>query len=497
MKRSVELILVAMAVVLFCVATSLWAQEALSGPPIKVSETAEPTPVHYPSAPGKLFIPASSLPQPTPAGHRFAAHTNVELLAPAGLKPDSLPPFPGYGFETPASLACAYSLPSEVVPCNPNNNTLANPSGGSKTIAIVDAYDDPSAPGDLAWFSLQFGLPLSLTQFNVVLANTANSSCSFAGVPIDATGGWEIEESLDIEWSHAMAPGATIDLVEACSNFDTDLQQAVMVANNLVTCGVTGINPLTLALTYPYSCTPSAGEVSMSWGGGEGPDETGSTEPTPTSCLDPDDTCFTATNVVYFAAAGDSPGVIWPGTSPNVVSAGGLSNRRNPSTFNLLLSPTYEAAWVDAGGGQSAYETIPDYQSAWTDVTNVCGTTYRCVPDVSFDADPNTGVYVYDTFPIDGFEYIEWIVIGGTSVSAPSLAGIINNAAGRTGGSFAASSNAELKKMYGNLANVTLDYDKAFSAVTYGYCGFYMGFGAGGYWNFCTGLGAVHTYTGK
>jgi subtilase family serine protease len=87
-------------------------------------------------------------------------------------------------------------------------------------------------------------------------------------------------------------------------------------------------------------------------------------------------------------------------------------------------------------------------------------------------------------------------VAGGTSISAPSLAGIINNAAGRTGGSFAASTNAELTKLYDNLTSVTV-FDKAFSPVTLGYCGFYMGFSVGGYWNFCTGLGAVHTYTGK
>jgi subtilase family serine protease len=482
-----------MAVVLFCVATSLWAQEALLGPPVEVSETAEPNTVHYPSAPGKLFIPASSLPQATPAGHKFAAHTNVELVAPAGVQPEELPPFPGYGYETPASLGCVYGLVTPITYCNPNS-TKTSPSGGSKTIAIVDAYDDPSAPGDLAWFSLQFNVPLTLTQFNVVWANTATSSCSSYGVPIDDSGGWEIEESLDIEWAHAMAPGATIYLVEACSKFDTDLQQAVMVANNLVSCGKSGIDPTTLALnTAVCGSTHNPGEVSMSWGGGEFVGEDAND-----SCANPDDSCFTAPNVVYFASTGDTPGVIWPSTSPNVVAAGGLSNRRNPSNFNTVPLG-YEAAWVDAGGGQSAIEPIPAYQSSWLAVTKVCGTTYRCVPDVSFDADPNTGVYVYDTFPIYGFEYAEWIVVGGTSVSAPALAGIINNAAGRTGGSFAASSNAELTKMYGNLTSTTV-FDEAFSVVTYGYCGFYMGFAAGtaaAPWNFCTGLGAVHTYTGK
>src|SRR5208282_3724209 len=105
----------------------------------------------------------------------------------------------------------------------------------------VDAFDDPDAQGDLAWFSLWFGVPLSASQFQVVWANPIGSSCSSAGVPEDYTGGWELEESLDIEWSHAMAPGAKIYLVEACSNYDSDLQQAVLVANNLVQCGSTEI----------------------------------------------------------------------------------------------------------------------------------------------------------------------------------------------------------------------------------------------------------------
>jgi len=161
MKRSIELMAVAMAVLLIGFATTLSAQELAS--PIGVTEQVQAS-GHINTAPGTLVIPKSSMPQTVPAGHKFAAHTNVELYIPAGITPDSLPPYPGYGYETPASLGCIYGL--TITPrgasypyCNPNSSALANPTGGSKTIAIVDAYDDPSAQSDLAWFSLQFGLP--------------------------------------------------------------------------------------------------------------------------------------------------------------------------------------------------------------------------------------------------------------------------------------------------------------------------------------------------
>jgi subtilase family serine protease len=471
----------AAALLLFGFAMSLPAQESAPGHPIEVSEQAHPAPVHYPSVPGTLVIPKSSMPKTPPPGHKFVAHTNIEIFIPAGVTPESLPPYPGYGYETPASLACVYGLvtePSGARPnCNPNNNSLSNPSGGSNTIAIVDAYDDPAAPGDLAWFSLQFGLPLALTQFQAVWADTANSSCYPMGVPIDPSGGWEIEEATDIEWAHAMAPSATIYLVEACSETDTDLQQAVLVANNLVQCGNPEIGAEGVLGTCPAGST-GKGEISLSWGGYEFYGESASD-----GCAALDDSCFTAPNVVYVASSGDSPGVIWPGASPNVVSAGGLTNRRNPATFNFES----QTGWVFGGGGQSAVESQPSYQSSHSGVTAVCGTTWRCVPDVSFDADPYTGVYVYDTFPIDGFEYLQWLVAGGTSISAPALTGIINRA-----GAFAASSSAELTTIYNNMTN-TGD----FTDITSAYCGFYMGFTAGTGWDFCTGVGAVKGYAGK
>jgi subtilase family serine protease len=467
------------AVFVFAFAMSGLAQVLKPGSPRVPSNPTQLTSLRAPSAPGTLFIPKSSQTQTPPAGHRFAANTNVEVFIPHGLNPDETPPFPNYGYETPASLGCHYGLVSggsATAACNPNS-TVVDPTGGSKTIAIVDAYDDPAAPGDLAWFSLQFGLPLSASQFQVVWANTANSSCPVNlgdGVPTDYSGGWELEESLDIEWAHAMAPSANIYLVEACSNYDSDLQQAVLVANNLVQCGQTEINPTSGVLVTCPAGSTGLGEVSMSWGGSEFAGENASD-----SCATLDDSCFTAPGVVYFAATGDGPGVIWPSTSPNVVSAGGTTIRRDPGTFNFLQ----ETAWVFSGGGVSAIEPKPSYQSPISNNP----TASRGVPDLSFDSDPYTGVYVYDTFPVDGIEYYEWLIVGGTSVSAQALAGIVNRA-----GSFAASSNAEITNIYNNRTNTA-----AITDITVGYCGYYMGFPTLSHWDYCTGVGVPNGYTGK
>lgn len=162
-----------------------------------------------------------------------------------------------------------------------------------------------------------------------------------------------------------------------------------------------------------------------------------------------------------------------------MVSAGGTTVRRNASTFNFIQ----EAAWV-YGGGVSYYEAKPSYQSSVAHNT----TSFRGVPDVSFDADPYTGVYVYDTFPID-YEYFwyEWLIVGGTSVSSPALAGIVNSA-----GHFAASTNAELTLAYSN-RGVAAD----FTDITYGFCGNYMGYSTTAAWDFCTGIGVVNSCAGK
>ncbi len=371
------------------------------------------------------------------------ANTHLRVLAPSAaqmhfgskaVQPNELPPFAGYLFETPASLACVYHLVASTVSgCNPNLTT-ANPTGGSHAIAIVDSFDDPTAASDLATFSAQFGLPPA--DLTVVYAQGAEPA-------IGPSAGFEIEEALDTQWAHAMAPQAKLYLVEAANNSFTNLFEAVIVASNLV-------------------AAAGGGEISMSWGSEEFTNET---------LLD---SFFTTPGVVYVASAGDSPGVSYPSASPNVVSAGGTTISRDLNTGNLILENT----WQDAGSGVSQVEPRPKFQDG---VRFVVGDG-RGTPDLAFDANPNTGVWVFDTNKFDG---TGWFIVGGTSVSAPSLSGIINSAGG-----FRASSAAENQVIYS-------PFNRGFNDIVYGNCGPYIGdFALPGY-DLCSGVGSARGLEGK
>lgn len=387
-------------------------------------------------------------------------HTNLRLFIPdVGLPTISYPPYNGYAYETPESIACLYGLVTSIAGCNPN--TAVNiPAGGSQTIAIVDAFHSPTAAADLAYFSDQMGLPFKPSQFQIVYASGMQP-------PVDYYGGWELEAALDVQWAHAMAPNAKIYLVEANSNYDTDLMQAVIVATNLIRCGSSSSST-----TACPSTATGKGEVSMSWGGGEFSGQTAF------------DTYFNKPNVVFLAAAGDGAGPIYPATSPNVISVGGTSIARNLGTGNFVQ----EVVWQDTGSGPSAVETKPTYQSMLTG-------TKRWTPDVAAVSDPETGVWVYNSFPYDGYYYdSNWWIVGGTSAATPIWAGIIN-AASTKNGAFAASSTAELTKLYADMTGTA--YASQFRDITYGNCYFYRGYFAGTKYDACTGIGAPYSYSGK
>jgi kumamolisin len=445
-------------------ASSLLATCILSGSVSAMSQEASPLlkPLGHPVGAARTVIPTSSLPAAN-NGTTFKtlqAHTNTRIYVPAGWKPDEvapprpneLPPYPGYAYETPASLACLYSLVTPVPGCNPNSVT-ANPTEGYRAIAIVDAYDDPTAAADLAYFSAQFGLPFNPAQFQVVYQ-------SGSAPKQDPTGGWEFEESLDIEYSHAMAPKAAIYLVETNSGSYEDLLTGVEIAGNLISCG------------SPSTCAPGAtgkGEVSMSWGGPEFPQETSL------------DFVFTTPGVVYVAAAGDTAGETdWPCVSPNVVCAGGTTIRRNPYTGNFLQ----ETTWTEGSGGVSLYEPIPSYQSS---ISNIVGPA-RGVPDVSLDSNPDTGAWIWDSNPTEEYDIgAGWNIVGGTSLATPTWAGIINRA-----GLFHTASQYELLTIYQNMGQPS-----HYNDITSGYCGPYAGFLATPGWDPCTGVGSPKGYGGK
>ncbi|MFI5174740.1 MAG: peptidase S8/S53 subtilisin kexin sedolisin [Terriglobia bacterium] len=369
----------------------------------------------------RIHIPDSSVEREGDGGMR--AHTNhiVVLNAESAAKQfaASLP-----AGENPASLRSVYGVPS---------------TGGSHVIAIVDAFDYPTAENDLGVFSSTFGLPPCTTSngcFQKVFAGgrRPRSNC-----------GWAQEAALDIEWAHAMAPSARIILVEARSSSFADLFQAVDVASNLVSPSGTGL-----------------GEVSMSWGGSEFSTEASN------------DSHFTRAGVVYFAASGDTGGVrIYPGVSPNVVSAGGTRINRDASG-NFVS----ETGWSGSGGGPSAFEPRPSYQNG---IATIVGSS-RGAPDYSFDADPNSGVAVYDSTSCQGL--VGWLVFGGTSVASPSLAGIVNLA-----GHFSSNSNGELTTMYTDPLQ-----SSDFRDILSGTAG---SFTAKAGWDFVTGIGSNKGTLGK
>ena len=243
-----------------------------------------------------------------------------------------------------------------------------------------------------------------------------------------------------------MAPSAKIVLVEAASNFFSALFQAVDVGNTI----------------------PGAAEVSMSWGGSEFFSEINN------------DFHFTHPGVVYFAASGDTGGAtIYPSTSPNVVAAGGTTIHRDTSG-NFIG----ETGWSGSGGGPSLYEPRPSYQGV---ISSIVGNA-RGVPDYSFDADPNSGVSVYDSTACQGMS--GWLVFGGTSVASPSLVGIVNLA-----GHFSTSSNAELTVIYSSVSNGGTTINSTyFWDITSGTAG---SFSAMTGWDFVTGVGSNQGLNGK
>jgi kumamolisin len=224
------------------------------------------------------------------------------------------------------------------------------------------------------------------------------------------------------------APGANILLVEAASSNLSDMFAAVRLASALVS-------------------TSGGGQVSNSWGSSEAPNESGS------------DLTFGTSGVVYFVAAGDSPGTSYPAVSPNVVAVGGTTISRSRTTGNFVS----QSAWSSGGGGPSRYEKRPSYQSS---ISRIVGNA-RGTPDVSAVADPNSGVWIYD------YNAGGWIVVGGTSVATPVVAGITN-----LKGAFRLTSNEELTYIYGN--------QSLYTDVTTGNCRTHR---AMAHWDFCTGVG--------
>ena len=367
----------------------------------------------------RIIVPDSSIPRPG------RIHTNYFIVDSGARNNDAPPP----DAETPASLACVYKLVKGIKGC-PIATSTNVPTGGVGAIAIVDAGDYPTAKQDLHAFSSQFGIPDG--DFQVVYAD---------GHKPPVYQDWEVEEALDIEWAHAMAPKAKLFLVESklCTSnkCNTDpTWQAVKVAGELV-------------------AKNGGGVVSMSFGDAEWAQERQF------------DHYMTTPGVVYFAASGDG-GIgftIHPGASPNVVAVGGTYFNRDGSG-NFLNEQYYTGG---GGGGISLYEPRPSYQDV---IKKIVGSK-RGIPDVASD-------FCCAAIYLQG-----WGEVGGTSWSSPTFAGIVNAA-----GQLQKSSEAELTMIYKEYANKQ-QHKAYFNDITQGDSRCKVG------WDVCAGVGSPKTYAGK
>ncbi len=355
---------------------------------------------------------------------------------PIHVKPEATASPTGY---SPAQIRHAYGF-----------DLLAG-DGRGPIIGIVDAFDDPTAASDLQTFITTFGLP-SMNG----LPNTP--SCTVAAGPhpcfqkvfaqkkARVDGGWALEVSLDIQWAHAIAPGADILLVEAQTNSFSNLLGAVDLA-----------------------VSRGARVVSMSWGGREFSTESSF------------DFHFTQPGVTFTAAAGDNgTGIIYPAASPYVLAVGGTTLPLDGS--GNLTAP--ETAWNQSGGGISVYEAEPGYQSSYPIPTT---NGKRGVPDVSYDADPNTGVSVFDSTSLNG--QTGWFQVGGTSAGAPQWAAltVLADQIRTTGPLSSSNLNSSPEYNAANAAVYSLNY-RDITSGTNGTCG--TGCAAAVGYDFVTGLGS-------
>ncbi len=375
-------------------ATALVAGTAVSpvtaAPNTAASNTAAPNTAAQASRVGKLEAKAA-----TTVAHPYVQHKTkrvcstatkahqmscfairqTDTVQPAAFKtkavvPNAVPS--GYG---PASLASAYKLSSG--------------GGSGATVAIVDAYNDPTAAADLGKYRSQFGLPACTVASGCLRIVNQNGATS----PLPATdSGWSQEISLDLDMVSAVCPNCKIILVEAT---DTSIANLGTAVNTAISLGAKYVS-------NSYGGADSASDVSF------------------------DSSYFNHPGVAITASTGDkgnADGPKYPATSQYVTAVGGTSLSTASNTRGWT-----ETAWSGAGSGCSSYDPKPSWQTVPT------GCTRKAEADVSAVADPNTGVAVYLTTGGNG-----WAVFGGTSAAAPIVASVYALAGTPAAGTYPAS----------------------------------------------------------
>ena len=392
-------------------------------------KTAYPTPWAT-LLPLLLLISSFSLPAvaSVASGVASAAHFDLTLST---VKPSVSPTCSASGL-CPSMVRTAYGFGTM-----PSNSTQ---NGTGQTVVIIDACGDSAIKTDLAAFDAAFGLPAA----NLTIYTPQGTPCS------NPTG-WGLETALDVEWSHVIAPGASIALIETKTQSNTNLYGG-----------------------WNYSLANHLGnQISNSWGG------SGACPSVARSLL----TKATTAHVSILASSGDSGA--WgsgqrlkaqaPADCQAVVTVGGTS--LSVSSTGAYKS---ESAWSGGGGGYVPSTSEPSYQSK----ANISDSYAELgKPDVSAVADPSTGVWVYEASSGG------WVVVGGTSVACPIWAGYfadVNDWRAANGFSALGSVDSFLYSSIYGVGGTGSSYSSSFHDVTSGSNGWSAGTG----WDAATGLGS-------
>lgn len=331
--------------------------------------------------------------------HTVSVHPDATKFVPVNSLPQSnvidCPAVFGIQCYDPQQIQTAYGF---------NKLYQAGITGKGRTIVIVDAFQAPTIQTDLQFFDKTFGLPDPVfKQF------MPDGSVPFSYNNADQLG-WDTEITLDVEWSHAIAPGANIDLVLSKTDNDADILSAER-----------------------FAIDHNLGDViSQSFGENE-------------SCVTPSLLPIehhqyqqaTAEGITLFASAGDSgsaelscdgtslvQAASSPASDPLVTSVGGTNLLADPHTgayqSETVWSPASDVVDGAGGGGFSVIYKRPEFQEG---VAGISPST-RGVPDISYDASVNDGVLAFLTIPPIGGNNELVTVFGGTSSGSPQWAAL-------------------------------------------------------------------------